>query len=238
VDINTPWYPRLVSGIMNRKEAVSELADYIAAISIDHPVRVGIDGVDCAGKTSLAKELAEQLRSTGREVISASIDGFHNSQTLRYRQGRSSPRGYYEDSFNSDAVVSCILNPLGPSGNRLYRTALFNYRTDQPVDNPVRIAGDNAILVFDGVFLHRPELIHHFDFTVFIDTGFDVAIRRAIVREQYLYRNEDKIVELYQRKYIPGQKIYLSEQCPYEQANAIFKNDDIENPELIIKSSQ
>ena len=102
---------------MKRNDAISQLVDLIAAVRLEHPVRVGIDGVDCSGKTMLADELIEPLQARGREVIRASVDGFHNPREMRHRQGRGSPRGYYEDSFDLDAVRSCILLPRGPGGD-------------------------------------------------------------------------------------------------------------------------
>jgi len=84
---------------MKRTDAISQLAGLIAAVRLERPVRVGIDGVDCSGKTMLADELIEPLQSHDREVIRASIDGFHNAREMRHRQGRGSPRGYYEDSL-------------------------------------------------------------------------------------------------------------------------------------------
>jgi len=99
---------------MNRKKAISHLTDMIACIQPGHPVRVGIDGVDVSGKTMLAEKLIEPLKSKGRSVIRVSIDGFHNPSKIRYRQGRGSPKGYYEDSFNHNVIASCVLEPMGP----------------------------------------------------------------------------------------------------------------------------
>ena len=42
---------------MARTQVIDKLANMIAEIRLAHPVRVGIDGVDCAGKTKLAEEL-------------------------------------------------------------------------------------------------------------------------------------------------------------------------------------
>lgn len=63
---------------MSRTKVISELTDIISAIHLDHPVRVGIDGVDASGKTRLAEELVEPIQEKNRSVIRASIDGFHN----------------------------------------------------------------------------------------------------------------------------------------------------------------
>ena len=130
----------------------------IAEIHLDHPVRIGIDGVDASGKTMLAEELVAPLEARGRYVIRVSIDGFHSPQVTRHRQGRSSPRGYYEDSFNHKAILSCVLLPLGANGDLRYRSAQFDFRTASPANVPWQEAAPDSVLLFDGVFLHRPEL--------------------------------------------------------------------------------
>ena len=57
-------------------------------------LRVGIDGVDGAGKTTLADTLADALEAAGIAVIRASVDGFHHPRAVRYRLGRESPEGF------------------------------------------------------------------------------------------------------------------------------------------------
>ncbi len=59
-----------------RKHLLNELADRLAAIEREHPLRVAIDGVDASGKTTFADELALLVEARGRSVIRASIDGF------------------------------------------------------------------------------------------------------------------------------------------------------------------
>ena len=56
--------------------------------------RVGVDGVDGAGKTVFAAELADTLRRQGREVVQVSLDDFHHVRAIRYRRGRTSPEGF------------------------------------------------------------------------------------------------------------------------------------------------
>ena len=99
---------------MERFELIEILTKKIGMLNPDHPVRVAIDGVDGAGKTTLANELAGPVRSLNREVIRASVDGFHNPRSIRYRLGRHSPKGYFTDSFNYAALKADLLLPLGP----------------------------------------------------------------------------------------------------------------------------
>jgi uridine kinase len=63
---------------MDQRELVlRQLAECILALHHSHPVRVAIDGVDAAGKTTIANALSPIIACSGRHVIRASIDGFH-----------------------------------------------------------------------------------------------------------------------------------------------------------------
>ena len=60
------------------KRLFTELAQRLVAVSPDRTIRVAIDGVDGAGKTTFADELGSSVSALGRPVIRASVDGFHN----------------------------------------------------------------------------------------------------------------------------------------------------------------
>ena len=219
---------------MNRKKAILHLVDMIVDIQLDYPVRVGIDGVDASGKTMLADELIEPIQSKGRSVIRVSVDGFHNPREIRHRQGRCSPQGYYEDSFNHNAIASSVLEPLGPGGNLKYRSASFDFKSNSEVHAPLQSANQDAILLFEGIFLHRPELRRYWDFSIFVHADFDITIKRAQKRDIYLFKSAEKIREIYEQRYIPGEQIYLDTESPFQRANVIWNNNDIENPRLTI----
>ncbi|MGH3012932.1 MAG: hypothetical protein ACRDMY_14000 [Gaiellaceae bacterium] len=105
-----------------RDAALVRLADLNAEIRRPHAVRVAVDGVGAAGKTTLADELRPLLERRGRPVLRATIDGFHRPCSERHRRGPTSPEGYYRDSFDYEALRRELLEPLGPGGSRLYRT--------------------------------------------------------------------------------------------------------------------
>lgn len=217
---------------MTYNDLILRLIQRIIAIERPHPVRIFIDGIDAAGKTTLAHDLVAPLQTSGRSVIHASIDGFHNPGSVRYRRGPDSPHGYFEDSFNIKAVQQVLLDPLGPDGNRRYRRAAFDFRTDQPVNAPVEMAEVDAILLFEGVFLLRPELRSHCDFSIFLDISFETSLRRALQRDLHI-GNAAAIEERYNKRYIPGQKIYLDTCHPRDHADVIIDNNDPQNPDVI-----
>jgi uridine kinase len=221
---------------MKRSFLLAQLAEQIASLTRPHPVRVAIDGVDAAGKTMLADELVEPVQARGKTVIRASVDGFHNPRGVRYRRGSSSPTGYYYDSFDYQALKSLLLEPLGPGGNLRYRTAVFDHRSDSPVHAPVRLAHPDSVLLFDGVFLLRPELYDFWDLTIFVDVDTDVSVQRACAR----HRRESGLMEdtsaRYHQRYVPGQRLYLKLCRPKERAVAIVNNNDWMNPSLHIQA--
>lgn len=215
-----------------RKELIERLAERIAAIEQTHPVRVAIDGIDAAGKTTLADELVGPLEARGRTVIRASIDGFHRPRAERYRRGGESPEGYFEDSFDYAALREALL-PLGPGGSRRYRRAVFDYRTDMPVALPKEEAPEDAVLLFDGVFLLRPELDGLWDYRIFVKVPFAVALRRAMERDQALFGSAEAVRERYERRYIPGQRLYFAAAQPRERADVVIENSDPDRSELV-----
>ena len=109
---------RLAATEVSRAALLARLAGLITVSDACRPTRVAIDGPDAAGKTTLADELARELHALGKDVIRASIDGFHRPRKHRYRRGRLSARGYLEDSFDLDALRTALLEPLGPGGDR------------------------------------------------------------------------------------------------------------------------
>ena len=62
----------------DRDAVIGDLAHLIDAVDRPHPSRVAIDGIDGAGKTSLADELVQPLRELGRTVIAPPSTGSTN----------------------------------------------------------------------------------------------------------------------------------------------------------------
>jgi uridine kinase len=144
-----------------------------------------------------------------------------------------SPVGYFEDSFNYEALLESLLRPLGPDGSRQVRRAVFDFRTDTAVDARPEIAAPDAVLLFDGVFLLRPELRSHFDFSVFVRADFSVTTARAEQRDAMLFGSLDEVRRRYRERYVPGQQLYLATCEPERWASVVVENNDPLQPALL-----
>ncbi|UCD04989.1 MAG: uridine kinase [candidate division WOR-3 bacterium] len=218
---------------MLRKKLTESLVRLILRIECNHPTRVAVDGIDAAGKTMLADEIGAALVTHEREVIRASIDGFHRPRRERYYRGELSPEGYYHDSFDIEAIKQCLLLPLGPDGTGEYHTKIFDFRHDSPLISPPAHAPEDSILLFDGVFLLRPELNELWDLSIFVQIDFSVSLQRALNRDLPLFGTKEEIIHRYEKRYIPGQRIYLREAKPQRVADIVIDNNDPNNPEII-----
>jgi uridine kinase len=217
---------------MPRRQAVARLAQWIADRGLGHPTRVAIDGVTASGKSTLARELSEALSQLGRPVIHVSMDGFHHPRARRYRQGRESARGYYEDAYDFAALVRELLEPLGPTGDRRYRTSVIALETDTPTAEPLKTAPEAAVLVVDGTFLQRPEVGDLWDERVWVKTPLEIARQRGIDRDAGLLGGPQAAERLFTKRYHAAAQIYLDAVDPAKRSTVIFENQDHERAQL------
>ncbi|WP_245872996.1 uridine kinase [Deinococcus planocerae] len=214
-----------------RRALLRFLAARLDARPASPVLRVAIDGVDGAGKTTFADELADVLRERGRTVIRASVDGFHAPRAVRYRLGRDSPEGFYRDSYDLAGLRSALLDPLGLGGSLAYRAAIFDHVTDSPVDAPELRADPGSLLLLDGLFLHRPELRDVWDDSVFLRVAFEVSVPRGAGRGPGWGSPDPHAAS--NRRYVEGQRLYFREAEPWRHAGVVVDNDELEAPFIV-----
>ena len=205
------------------------MADRIEELAGHRPVLVGIDGVDGAGQTVFADEIAHTLRPRQVPVMRASVDGFHHPRTVRYRRGRNSPEGFFLDSYDYPTLRERLLDPLRPTGNRQVLRAVCDVATEQPVHAAPETVADGTVLVFHGIFLHRPELRDYWDLSVFLDVNFEVSIPRGLARG---YGDPDPAAAS-NRRYVDGQQLYLARCQPHQHATFVIDNNQLDAPSVL-----
>ncbi len=213
-----------------RGELLAFLAEKIDGTRSAHPLRVAIDGRPASGKTTLADELAVALRANGRDVIRATIEGFLHPRSQRYRRGIDSPEGCYHDSFDFDALHRVLLDPLGPGGDGRFQSEVYDRDTDTALSPPVATAAADAVLLFDGVFLLRPELIDGWDLRIFVSVPFEATLARARTRDLTSLGSAARIEQRFRNRYLPSQEYYFDTIRPTELADVIVHNERPQQP--------
>jgi uridine kinase len=212
-----------------RDEMLGRLAEAVGSVTVAHPTRVAIDGPPAAGKTTLADELAVVLRDQGRNVIRATIDDFLLPRAQRYPRGEYSAEGCYFDTHDHGALNRVLLDPLGPAGDRRFQHAVYDRTADIALSAPVTTAPADAVLVFDGVFLMRPELIDRWDLRIFVSTALEKTVDRAVIRERRV-SSRAEVERRWRERYIPSQQFYFATDRPTDQVDIIVHNDEPQQP--------
>jgi uridine kinase len=218
-----------------RGELLDRLAGAIESATTSHPLRVAVDGPPAAGKTTLADELAVLLRTRGRDVIRATTESFHLPRAQRYRRGEFSPEANYHDSFDYGALRRVLLDPLGPDGDRRYQPAVYDFDTDTALSPPVTTAPADAVLLLDGVFLLRPELLDRWDLRILVSAAFERILDRARIRDLARLGSAAEVDRRFRTRYIPAQELYFATARPADHADIIVHNDEPWRPEWEVR---
>jgi uridine kinase len=207
-----------------RAAVLQRVADAVPRLD-GRRVRVAVDGVDGAGKSWFADDLARVLTGRGHAVQRLSIDDFLAPEVVRYARGRRSPEGYWLDSHDQPRFVRAVTAGPG-SGSSAAAGANSGADSDSDRKSP-------AVVVVDGIFLLRDELVDLWDLTVFLDVPFDVAFGRMARRDG---RSADPAAKENVR-YSEGQKLYLAACDPASRAHLVVDNTDFTVPSLVRRPS-
>src|SRR5690349_2898248 len=196
-------------------------------------VIVAVDGYDGAGKTMFADGLAAAFAEDGSAVFRASIDDFHRPRIERYVRGRTSPEGFYRDSYDYATFRRVLIDPFREgtqtAGTTGFQLAAFDVTRDTPVESAWTTAPRDAVLIVDGIFLHRPELRGLWNWSVWLDVPIDVAAQRLALRDG----TDPNPSAPTNRRYRDGQELYLEEAEPRTAASAIVDNTDLAHPQRV-----
>ena len=197
-------------------------------IAVSRPALVAVDGVDGAGKTHVADELADLLAGVGEVVVRAGIDGFHHPRAHRHAEGRTA-EAVWGRHFDFSALRRELLDPWRTGPGAAYRTQWHDVVTDSYVASSPRRVPDTGLLLVDGVFLQRPELDGVWDLVIFLDVPFVVSVGRMAARDGTV----DDVEHPDQRRYAEAQRRYLAECDPRGRADVLLDNRDLRRPRRV-----
>ncbi|MBN9154386.1 MAG: uridine kinase [Microbacterium sp.] len=189
-------------------------------------VILAVDGIDGAGKSTFADGLADVFAEDDIAVYRASIDDFHRPRAERYVRGRDDPDGFYLDSYDYATFRRVLIDPFRDgaqtSGTTGFQLAAFDVRRDAAVEARWVTGPADAVLIVDGIFLHRPELRGLWNWSVWLEVPFEVAYARMAVRDG---ADPDPWAPSNDR-YREGQERYLREVRPDRVASVVVDNTD------------
>jgi uridine kinase len=219
-----------------RTRVLDRVADRVVRCRGERIV-VGIDGRSGSGKSTFADELACTLERRGRSVVRATTDLFHRPREERMRLGASSADGYFLHSHQIEAITDQLLLPFRDGAVEVLVSA-FDEPSDRPQHRIVAVP-TSAILIFDGLFVHRSEFLPLWDLSVMLhaDRRCDAAWLRYLEADLPVNPVE-RAAELDGRlerarwpRYRHGWQKYIGSVDP-RAATMDIDNEDLEAPAI------
>jgi uridine kinase len=185
---------------------------------------VAVDGGDGAGKTVLADELVGLVAG----AVRAPLDDFHHPRAHRHALGRTAAT-VWARSFDLEAVRRELLDPWRRGPGAPYRRRWHDLAGDAYVDDPPDVVPADGVLIVDGVFAQRPELVDAWDLVVYVHADDAVRVARMAARDGV----PDDPGHPDQRRYLDAQRVYRDRCRPLDQAGVVIDNSDPDRPRLV-----
>ncbi|MEV0606163.1 uridine kinase [Polymorphospora rubra] len=230
MSVSTWQQPLPAMASAQRSALVADVAERVLACG-DRRLRVGIDGLTAAGKTSFGHELAQQISLLGRPVLRASLDDFKRPWRDRHRYDRESGDGYYRNAFDYDTVVRLLLRPAGPDGSGACVLCSIDPLTQREHRDVVTHAAADAVLIVDGVFAFRPEINAYWDFRIWLDVDEQTSVRRGTCRDRSWAGAEAEAV--HRDRYLAAERLYLADVDPLRLVDVVIDNTVFHRPRVL-----
>jgi uridine kinase len=213
---------------MTREQLVVQLAARVLALDEEAPRAVAVTGMSCAGKTTLAGEVAAVVDGAGRPVVRVAYDDFHHPRARRYRRGRLSAQGYLDDAFDPEALRRLVLDPVAAGGPAVVPAA-YDLAGDVPVEPLPVPVGPGSVVLVEGSFLLVPQLAACWDLSVLVVADPAQVLERAVVRDGDLGTPE-QIREMYLRRYLAAESMHQERDDPWSLADVVVDLTDPSTP--------
>ena len=213
-----------------RAAVLEQIVGHILACG-DARLRVGIDGLTAAGKTSFGHELAERISSARRAVLRASLDDFKKPWRERHLYDRESGEGYYRNAFDYAAAVALLLEPAGVAGSGRCVLCSIDVLTQVDHSDVITSAESNAVLIGDGVFAFRPEINHHWDFRIWLQVDSQASLRRGTQRDQGWAGSAAEAI--HRDRYLVAERLYIEDVDLMRLADIVIDNSMFDRPRIV-----
>jgi uridine kinase len=162
------------------------------------------------------------LRADGIRAVLLGSDGWLNLPAIRFSKDHPAEH-FYSHALRFDEMFSRLVFPL--RDHRSIRVeADFAEETADSYRQQLYEFSNVEVILLEGIYLLKRAFQDYYDYSVWIDCGFETALERAIARGQEGMAAAETI-KAYRTIYFPAQEIHFERDQPREAATAIINND-------------
>jgi len=162
---------------------------------------IGINGIDCAGKTTLAKDLSGRLKQSGINNEIFHIDDFNNKKVEKETYRAFASGNWNENDFD-----------------RYYGSIIDFQKARKAVG---KAAAKNEIVIVEGIFIFQPHLNNIFNYRIYLEVDVSVALTRF--EERRRLKGDDRPVEIFKEIWVRAHNKYVSEINPQKICDLLIQ---------------
>jgi len=185
-------------------------AKYEKHHSINQSFVVGINGIDCSGKTTFAKSVSKYFTHHKVENYRLDIDNFNNPaiESATYK------------AFVSGSWDEEYLNK--------YYELIINY------SDAIRAVSESKkkypLVILDGIFIYKPQLVDLFDLKIYLDINISLGRKRFAKRRSL--KQDNRPFDIYDKIWMLSHIKYDSEVHPKQISDLVIDYNDESKPVL------
>ena len=178
--------------------------------SISRPFVVGINGIDCSGKTTFAKAMSKYFSYYKIVNNHLDIDTFNNpvieSETYK---------AFVSDSWDEEDL------------NKYYKL-IINY------SDAIRAVSEYKkkypLVILEGIFIYKPQLADLFDLKIYLD--INISLGRKRFAKRWSLKQDKRPFEIYDEIWMLSYIRYDSEVHPKQISDLVIDYNDESKPVL------
>ena len=185
-------------------------AKYEKHRSINQSFVVGINGIDCSGKTTFAKSVSKYFTHHKIENDCLDIDNFNNP------------------SIESATYKAFVSGSWDEKDLNKYYKLIINY------SDAIRAVSEYKkkypLVILEGIFIYKPQLADLFDLKIFLD--IDISLGRKRFAERRSLKQDKRPFEIYDEIWMLSHIRYESEVHPKRISDLVIDYNDESKPVL------
>ena len=185
-------------------------AKYEKHRSITQSFVVGINGIDCSGKTTFAKSVSKYFTQHKIENDRLDIDNFNNPAIVSETYKAFVSGSWDEEDLNK------------------YYELIINY------SDAIRAVSESkkkySLVILEGIFIYKPQLVNLFDFKIYLD--IDISLGRKRFAKRWSLKQDKRPFEIYDEIWMLSHIKYESEVHPKRISDLVIDYNDESKPVL------
>ncbi len=179
-------------------------AKYEEHRSIHQSFVVGINGIDCSGKTTFAKSVSKYFTHHKIENDHLDIDNFNNP------------------AIESETYKSFVSGSWGKKDLNKYYELIINY------SDAIRAVSESQkkypLVILEGIFIYKPQLVNLFDLKIYLD--IDISLGRKRFAKRSSLKQDKRPFEIYDEIWMLSHIRYESEVHPKRISDLVIDYND------------